>query len=390
MALIDLSTLIVSATADAVLDLLVDLCAGVGLDTETWAEGDPTLSELDAVSRMVEADEQVIVDAIKSGFVSLAEKEGLTLAARYLRNCLREEAVPATCTLRLTNAGAQPYEFEPGDITARNSTTKVTYRSTNTTNVALDGGGTLDVEIVCEVDGIAGNSGVGDIDELVNALPQVTVTNTTAAVGVEAESDDALRIRADAKLGSLSPNGPGLAYEYVARTRSLNGNVAVTRTRRISDSDTGVVTMYIAGADGALTSPEVATVDAALEQWAVPACIDLDLQNSTNQVIAITYELWVYDSIALTSAAIQSAVEAYLLERFATLAIGGDTDAPPTPGKVYHEWLRAQILAAVFPYGYRCAVTVPAGDTTATSIGHVPTLGAVTCTAINLVTAPSL
>lgn len=377
MSEVSLETLVSAADKDAILARLLVIAAALNLDTETWASGDPTRTLFDALSRMIEADDPVLVDAINGGFIGLAEGDWLTLAARYMRNTERIAATAATCTIQLTNAGGANYTFDAGDVTVRNSATGATYRST--TGGTLVGGGTLDLEVEAEEAGTDSNSGVGDIDELVVALPNVTVTNTTAAAGTDEESDDALEARANAKLGALSPAGPALGYEYIAKTPEFNGGVTVTRTRVLADSDTNAVTVYLADADGAVSEPTRASVEDGLETWANPATVLLTVTAASNYTLAITYELWVYDEISMTESEVEALVEEALLTALSAKAIGGDVIPPATTGKVYQGWIEAAILAAVDPHGFRVSVTVPAADVSLT-IGQVAVLGTVTPT----------
>lgn len=384
MSLVDLAALVTAQVKSAILSTMLDLADTVGLDTETWKEGDPTRTTFDVVSRQWEAWEANAVRFIRGGFLELATGDALELLAYYHFGVDKQKATYAQCTVRLTNAGSAPYTFDPDDLTFVNAATKATYR--NSTGGTLAGSGTLDLTVIAETAGSAGSSGVGTILALVTALPQVSVTNLTAAVGLDAESDAALQARCRAKLGALSPTGPADAYHYVATTAALNGGAQVTRTRVLADSAVGNVTVYVAGAAGAVSAGDVVLVQAGLNVWATPLTVEATAVNSSNLVVPVTYTLWVYDSISLTTAAIQTIVAAALLESFRTRPIGGDVEPPATTGKIYRSWIEGQIIQSVAPHGYRCSVSTPAGDTSMT-IGQVATLGTVTPT-VTLVAAP--
>lgn len=384
MTVPDLADQVTAQVAADILAVELDLADTVGLDTETWKSGDPTRTTFDVMSRQWEAWEANAVAFIAGGFLDLATGEPLEMLAYYYFGVEKVVATYAECTLRLTNAGSEPFTFDPDDLVAYQAgpDPQPTYR--NSTGGTLNPSSTLDVTIISETAGSGGSATVGTILALVTALPQVSVSNTTAAVGVDAESDAALRARCRAKLGALSPSGPADAYHYVATTTALNGGAQVTRTRVIADSDVGEVTVYVAGASGAVSGGDVVLVQAGLDEWATPLTVEATAVNASNVVIAVTYTLYVYDSISLTEAEIETLVDDALLAAFITRPIGGDGD--PGTGKIYRGWIEGQILQAVAPHGYRCTVSAPAGDTSLT-VSQVATLGTVTPT-VNIVSAP--
>lgn len=385
MAETALSDLVTEETAASFLAKMLVIAQALGLTTESWLSGDPDLTLFDAFSRIQETKEAGIVAICRAGFLDLASGDGLTLCARYLFNTERNAATYATCTLRFTNGGALPVTVDPEDVTVKNATTGATYR--NTTGGTIAAGGTLDVTIEAETAGSDATSGVGDIDTMVTAIPSITCTNTTSAVGADAESDTALRGRAKAKLGALSPNGPSDAYAYVATTPELVSDAVVTRVRVVHDSTVGEVTVYLADDDGAVDAGTVTAVEAGLETWANPLCNSATVASASNSSLAVTYELWVYESISKTVSEIEDLVEAALLEGLRTRPIGGDIIPPATTGKIYKGWIEKTILGAVEPYGFRVSVTAPSGDTSLTN-AQVATLGAVTVTAVHLVEDP--
>ncbi len=383
-----LDTLITAATRTSVYATLINFAQAIGLNTESWQPGDPTRTLFDAVSRRDELRDAIIVQAIRSGFLDLAERGWLTLLARYGFNVERRAATYAECTLVLTNNGAAVVgTIDANDLTVENEDTDATYR--NSTGGTLGGlASTLSVTIIAEVAGSGGTSGVGDIEGLVTSLANVTVTNTTAAVGTDEETDAELRIRCRAKLESLSPNGPKGAYYYVLTTPEINADTLITRVRVWAESNTGVATVFVAGAAGAVSGGQITAGQAIVEDYAEPHCVAATVTNATNVAQAITYTLWVYDTISLTSAEIEDTIETALLAAIAAKAIGGDIIPPATSGFLYTKWIEAQILNAVAPYGFKLTLAAPAADVALTftvSAADVVTAGAITAT-INQVT----
>jgi len=235
------------------------------------------------------------------------------------------------------------------------------------------------------VAGSDSSSAVGTITQLVTAIPGVTCSNTTAAVGADTETDEEARARGQAKLESISAAGPKGAYHYAITTPSLqpDGLTAVTRTRVIPNSTTGTVTIYVAGPAGAVLPADVTKAQAAVETYAEPHCVSATVNNAVNLTQNITYTLWVYSTIAKTTAQIQAAVQDHLITALAAKAIGGDVIPPATSGFLYKGWVEAEILKAVDPHGFRCTVSVPSADVPL-SISNVVVAGTVTGT-INLV-----
>lgn len=395
--LTDLAVLIVTQSRDVILQKLFDVLSSVGVDAETWHPGDPTREELYAVATQLETYEQRDTDAIKGGFLDTAEKAWLSIKAASDYNTPRREATYAGCTIRLTSTNPNPFDLDPDDLTVSASVTGKTYRNTGATPTdgtlalrTLAANGTLDLLVLAEEAGSSSSALTGEIDTIVSpAMANVTVTNLGPAVGLDEELDPALRVRARGKLGALSPNGPWDGYRYVATTPELNGGVDCTDARVIKDSTKGEVTVYLRGSAGAVTSGTRTAIEDALELNATPNVVDLTVVSASNLTQAVTYELWVYNTISRTTAEIQQLVSDALLEAFASRPIGGDIIPPATTGKLYKGFVEATILRAVtlngVAHGFRVAVTLPAADVSM-SIDQVLVLGTVTPTSIHLVT----
>jgi phage-related baseplate assembly protein len=389
---VSLASLVVAQTAEFILSKMFDVASAVGLDVESWEAGDPTRTEFVAVSTMLESYEARDTAAINGGFLDTAEGDWLSIKTASDFNTPRQEATYPTCVVRFTSTNPSPFTIDPDDVTVKDSLTGATFRNTGATPTdatlttrTLPANGTIDLIVQAEVAGAVSSAAIGEIDAIVSpAMANVTVTNTTAAVGLDAEKDPPLRTRARAKLGALSPNGPADAYHYVATTRTLNGDVDCTDTRVLRDSTKGEVTVYIRGSAGAVTSGTRDAVENAIETYANPGVVDVTVTSASNHTIDITYLLWVYNSISKTTSEIQTIVAQALLEAIAARPIGGDVIPPAITGAVYKGWLEAQILAAVAPHGFRCSVTSPVGDVSL-SIDEVPLRGTMTAT-INMVT----
>jgi hypothetical protein len=389
MALVELSVLIVPITREEYFATGLTTISALGVDTETWESGDPTRSTLYAHCVQLESADAFDVGAIKGGFLDTAEGNWLSLHAAKNYATPRREATYATCTVRFTNSSGETHEIELGDIVSVEATGKE-YRVTDLPfggTLAAPNASTLDVEVTALEAGSDSNAGVGDIDKIVSpARANVTVTNTTAATATNEESDPSLRDRARGRLDILSPNGAHGAYDYIVRTPEFNGGASVTRSRTVGNSFTGEVTVYVAGDSGAVSGGDVTLCQTAVETWCEPICIQATVTNTSNLVQAVTYELWVYDSINLTSAEVEDLVDEALAAGILARDLGGDIIPPAVTGKLYKSFLEATILRAVHPHGFRVSVTTPAADVNM-AINQVATLGTVTPT-IHLVEAP--
>jgi len=386
MALLALTTLLYEATKAEIYAKALEVADTLGLPVTSWSPGDPTRSLYHVLSEELETVEEIVSNYVASGFLDWATGDWLTLLANQVFRAERTAATYATTTVTLTNGGGGYFGgIEAGDITFKNSLTGATYTNTSGGDLLSGPGTTLDVTVVADEAGSDGSAGATEIDTLVTTYNGVTCSNATAATGVDEESDAALRIRCRAKLGSLSPNGPADAYDYVATTSELTGTTNVTRSRTDGDSTTGDVDVYLAGPSGAVAGPDVTLVESAILTYATPQCITPNVVSATAVSIAVTYQLWLYEAVGETTATIKVAVAAALAALFAAEPIGGDIITTP-PGSFYKELIEATILKVYPNHAFRVSVAAPAGDTSLT-ISQVATLGTVTPT-VTLVSDP--
>lgn len=378
-ALLTLAQLLVTETKEAIYARGLQIATTVGLPVTSWAPGDATREDFHFISEVMATVEAIVAKYVAGGFLDLAaqldETKWLKALAYQVYGYEAQEATYATCTVRLSNGGGGYYDFEVGRITVKNSSTGATYHST-ATGVLTDGPGTtVDIDFVADVSGTDGSASIGDIDTMVTAFPNVTCSNTTAAVGQDEESRTSIVAGCRNKLESLSPNGAAGAYAYVALNANLTGASDVTRARVIGDSTTGNVTVYVASSSGAVSGPDLALVEAAIVTWALPQCITLTCSSASAYPVVITYSAKVYDTVGETVGDIEDAIEAALGELFASIPIGGDGDA----GKLS----RARIVSAInnaFPgYVFDVVLSAPASDVTL-STSQVATLSTVTPT----------
>lgn len=252
---------------------LLSIGTTVGLPTTQWLAGGITRSQLAMLATALSTGDTIVSTMAQGGFLDWAAAVTLDpsvvastswtpgwldkLAASTF-NCSRVAATYAPVSLTITNSsGGILGPYLAGSFHVSNLATGATYRNVPTMTLAT---GANTVAFVADVSGSGGTSSAGTITHLVTALVGVTCTNAAACVGSNAESNGALVARCRLKQGSLSPNGPDSAYEYMALSAqsilqaqqsavTLTGGV-ITRAVAITDTDTGTVDLVIANAAG--------------------------------------------------------------------------------------------------------------------------------------------
>lgn len=398
MAVPTLADLLTRATKAAIYDLATTIGASLGLPVSTWHDGDPTDTEYWVLAEYLSALESNVIGYISAGFLDFAAAESglynwLVLQAYEVYGYEADEATYASGTVTLTNSGGASYsadDLAAGNLTFENSTTGKTYTNTNTGGETLASGPgiTVDLTIAANEAGSDSSAAATEVDTLVTGLLGVTCSNAAALTGTDAETAQSIVTGCRNKLGSLSPNGPADAYDYVATKATLTTAPGVTRSRTYHDSATGDVTVYLAGPSGAVTAGEVTLVEAAITTYATPLCVTPTVSSATNLTQAVTYELWLYDSVGMTTAEVEEAVEDALAELFLGRPIGGDIKAAVGSGKIYRSMIKGTIKATFTGHFVDVDVTVPAADQAVTA-GQVPVLGVVTATDVHLEEAPA-
>lgn len=154
----------------------------------------------------------------------------------------------------------------------------------------------------------------------------------------------------------------------------------MTRVKVSPWSDTGTVTVTIAGAGGALDSPSVAAVDAAIHQLVTPETVTSSTISATPHSIDVIWQAYARSSAGIDPTAALAAVNASLVAYFAALPIEGDAIPPATIGSVYKDAIIAAVKDAI-PGSFQVVISSPAADV-ALSAGEVPTLGSGTTGAL--------
>lgn len=381
-SMVSLASLMIEETKAAIYETALGIAEALDLPVSSWQAGDPTRSLYHLESEILSSLESSVVGYIESGFLDYATGDWLKVVAKQGFNVDVPEATFATTDVVLTNDGGGLYEIEAGDLTLKCTISGKTYKNTTGGTLASGPGTTLTITVIAEEAGSDSSAGAEEIDDLVTGLLGVTCSNEDAAVGIDEQDEEVTRQQCRDALGNKSPLGPPAIYSYVARNPELSGTTAVTRTRVYSTSDSGDVTVYLAGPSGAVTEADRALVEEAYTTWATPLCFTIETLSASEVVIPITYELWLYKSSGKTAEEAAEDVEAALEEMFATRPIGGDIIPPETEGKLYKSMIES-VIRATFPDAFRVSVTLPEDDADIAN-GEVAVLGTVTPT-VNLV-----
>jgi hypothetical protein len=325
-----LDDLFTPATRQEMVDMLLDIAASLGLPTTSWQPGAVVRTMLVTVAQKLADETQVSVAIGKGGLGDFVTEDQAPLWAKQTFDVDAIEAEPATGTINAANSSVTQYDYDPGEfIVAHNSTGK-TYRNQDAISI-LAGTGLDGIAVSADEVGTGSDAAPGSITVVVTSSPGVTVTNPDAVLGADAETKDQLVLRSRRKLASISPLGPKDAYNYVATSPALSPtSTPITRTKTVANPATGEVTVYLATADGAPTGGDVAIVQTGIDGWAEPWCVTATAVAASENVIDVTYQLWIKGS-NLTEAEIKAAVETALAVYLAAAPIGGIV-IDPDPG----------------------------------------------------------
>lgn len=316
---VDVRTLFTSETATRLLSYGIELAAALGLNTTSWVVDSPERVLFKFLANALATRDSVAAELAKAAFLRTATGAWKTLVAQDVYGVTREAATYATPTVTLANGGGAVYAKAAGEVIVKSSATGVTFRSTEALSLASGPGTSATIELVADEAGSAGSVSTDDIDTLVSTMLGVTITSSTAAFGVDEQSDASLESECLNSLGSVSVNGPPDAYNAVCLDSALTGTTAITRAVTSEDDDEGEVTVWIAGATGAVSGSVVTLAQDAIEIWATPSGFTPTVVSATAVPQTIAFDVSGDDIPASAEADIGALVAAYL----ADVAIGG-------------------------------------------------------------------
>jgi hypothetical protein len=379
MSLYTLADVTTPETPASVEESIYDAISALGVRTAGWKPGGVARAIITGVSHVFAAWTQWSVQIAKMGWLELAEDDWLTLVAKYDYGVTRREATFAAGTVTIDNAGGGIYSFDPGDLIVVNSATGKTYRNTATATIgALETD--VDVAVAAVESGADATALPTQIDDFETSYTGLTVTNALSIVGLDAETDAALKIRCREAAVAASPLGPSDAYSFFAKkaTRDDGTEIGITRVRTTADSDTGDVSCVVATASGALSGPDLAAAGLYLYEHAAPLAVTLTVLNTTSRVVPVTYQAWYRSASGVTPTEVEDAIADALAAMFAERPIGGDVISGNAVGYLYLDTVRTAIGAAR-PEIFHVNVSAPVAAI-ALAANEVPELGTITGT----------
>jgi len=244
--------------------------------------------------------QNLVVAAIRGGFLDTADKNWLPVLSKQVYNVDAIQATFATGTdcLVLNNSGGGIYDYNPQELVIKGSANGKTYHNTNVVHVGALATGVLVSLSATEV-GASSNIAAGQAVELVTQALGVTPVLVGSVAGQDDETLEALRSRDLDALASRSPNGAAGAYEYVAKTPTLNGGVAINRTEILPPTGDGTLTLVVASTAGPVSAGDVALVQTAIDDLATPEIVTATVVSATAAPLSYTTEI----KVALKGAA---------------------------------------------------------------------------------------
>lgn len=281
---------------------------------------------------MVENDAEALADLYKltsnignGGFMLLAAQAGLDqwveIHAQQFYNEAPIEGVTTKGVVRFTDAQNQgPFTRAAGEITVA---TAFGLKFLNDAGFTIPLGGYVDVAVTAEAVGTDYNVGNGTITALVTALSGVTVNNPDPGsgtwltrAGTNRETASALAQRCVDKWKKLGTGTPTGVYDTWAKEA---GQGVVKTAAYVSSTTPGMVDLYVSGANGPLTSPQIAAVQAYVQALA-PLTVLVNVLSPSVVVVNIAGNAYV-DANFTTQA--QAEASANLTALFEALPIGG-------------------------------------------------------------------
>ncbi len=326
MAIFDLNQLFTPKTKEAFAQDIFDYMASLGLPVTQWEALSPLRTLVFAFARLIAVIQNLIVQAIRGGFRDTADANWLPLLSfqQYGVTAIEATFAAGIECMTLDNAGGGIYHYDPQELVVKGTVNGKTYHNTNVVDVAALQTGVL-VSLSADEVGASSNMAAGQAVELVTTALGVTPTLIGNISGQDDEAPDALRQRDLDSLGAKSPNGAAGAYEYVAKTPSLNGGVAVNRTKTIPGGD-GTLRLILAGPVGPVSVGDVATVQVAIDEQSTPAEITATAESATAAVLSYDVTIKVRLKGAPDNATLATMVKSALVD-----FVNGDAPAGINP-----------------------------------------------------------
>lgn len=342
------SQLTKTVTRDEALQTLLELLQGFGFATSSWQTGSVQRSLVEMSAEVWSQVSGTIAFIARGGFNALASGEALTQFSDSSYDNQRIAAVATRGDMVLTESiGGGPYPIAIGERVVVDSASGQTYR--NTTGGTLNPSSSLTLEWQAEVGGTNGNIDASLTTlSLQTTIAGVAVTNPPigatgtwiTALGVDQESDAALRNRNRAKWASMAQSRPEDGYIFLALSATTPSGTPVGITKAAVDATNPggqfTVIVYIANDETTATAGQVADVEIFLQARRSISTIGGVLPGNEITAPAVTVPLTitgtVYHKAGSDQSVVGAAVQAAVKARIVGLQLGGEMFQPFTTG----------------------------------------------------------
>jgi len=320
----------------------VNALVAVGIPANQWRAGGVFSTILTVLSTFAATFSSFLASGVASYYLDYASGPWLIILAYYVYGVTAFAATFASGNYTLTNSGGGLYTFAAGTFRLANSATGQTY--TNTAGFTLNPSSTLTIPIAATQAGSVGTSAPGAIDTIVTVSLGVTGTNAAAVVGLDAESDPALRARCQATVTLPSNAGPRQAYSaaILPAINSSGNRVNINRVSVSPSSSTNIVTITCASAAGAVSSQDLTAAATAVESLVRPTGQVAAVYSATAVNYTNTINVYAMALPGISAAALQALIESDLTAWMAVYPIGGLTTTSGS-GYVYASGINAVI-----------------------------------------------
>lgn len=404
--------LITPETLDSQRNKFMGYCVGAGLKVTDWAVESVSFQWKESTVSGLTAS-SILIGQITRGFASLdtsvdpgdddpfddanANRESvpgfLSELGLNVHGVKRGVATYAGGSVLFVNDGPSSRNIAPNGLTfnytngdGETFSYTNTYDATVYTNpdstVTIGVGQQVTLNVTCNVLGRRGSVPSNGL-VMTTTLLGCSATNATPIVGTDRQTADNYRTTCRTASGRLSFNGPGSAYDFLARynldgTQLLRADgvtvVGITRVWVSQESSTGIVTAYFASDAGPAASEDVDAANKNIEEQAcaVGDCITYSGVAANETVVHVAGTARIQNRPGLTQAQIISGILAALVKAWPAIPLGGYDRSPQGAGFVYRNDVEA-IARSGFAGLYDVEVT-SLGETTSIVAGGVATL----------------
>ncbi len=348
-----LADLLVAPTATTVRAQAVQMLTSLGIPAGSWNSGGVASSTLTIIcSLFASVIASLVTTVLSVPFLPVCPAAWLPLLAYYVYGVAVNQATYANGPVNLTNSLGAIYSFAANQAVFASSTTGVQY--INTTPFTISALGVVTGLVVQSTTlGSAGSAvpgpGPGSIDTVVTPMSGVSVTNTVAIVGLDADQPALIITKCQAAIAARSYKGPQGAYisAIVNAVNATTGQpVAINRWAFSTDPTTGFITVWLASPDGAPTGADMLAAQLAINQVAQPMGVTATATAATVVQLLQTITVWAFGAGTVASSAIQTNVETGLDNGLSVYPISGVPESGSTQGYVYAAWLIGVIKAS--------------------------------------------